>query len=153
MLKRQQASSRSSPEPQLPPPKKIERALILDAIREPGNLGAILRTAVGAGVDIVMLAPECADSFNPKGGTSGGRRAFPHPTSPLRAGRKSPPPVASSGFTWLIRPLAQITPRSIGRALPWALIVSNEAHGPSAAARRLATERTCASLWRTRPTR
>ncbi len=40
--------------------------LILDGIRDPGNLGTILRTSAAAGVQGVILAPGCADVISPK---------------------------------------------------------------------------------------
>jgi RNA methyltransferase, TrmH family len=40
--------------------------LILDGIRDPGNLGTILRTAGAAGVDGIWLGPGCVDAYNPK---------------------------------------------------------------------------------------
>lgn len=41
-------------------------ALALDGVRDPGNVGTILRTAVAAGVDAVLLLPGTADPFGPK---------------------------------------------------------------------------------------
>ncbi|MYD10786.1 MAG: RNA methyltransferase [Chloroflexi bacterium] len=52
------------PKPAIPQP--ASRALILDAVREPGNLGAILRSAAAAGVELAILAPGCVDPYNPK---------------------------------------------------------------------------------------
>jgi len=52
--------------PRPPLPKAAERVLILDGIREPGNLGAIMRSAAAAGVDLVILAPACVDPYNSK---------------------------------------------------------------------------------------
>ncbi|MFI5274258.1 MAG: TrmH family RNA methyltransferase, partial [Ktedonobacterales bacterium] len=40
--------------------------LLLDAISDPGNLGAVLRSALAADADEVLLGPGCADPFNPK---------------------------------------------------------------------------------------
>jgi TrmH family RNA methyltransferase len=40
--------------------------LILDGIRDPGNLGTLLRTAQAAGVQAVFLPPGGADAFSPK---------------------------------------------------------------------------------------
>jgi TrmH family RNA methyltransferase len=40
--------------------------LILDGIRDPGNLGTILRSAESAGVGQVLLAPGTVDLYNPK---------------------------------------------------------------------------------------
>lgn len=38
----------------------------LESIRDPGNLGTIIRSAVAFGVDYVMLSSDCADIYNPK---------------------------------------------------------------------------------------
>jgi len=40
--------------------------LLLDAIRDPGNLGTLIRSAVGAGYDGVLLYGDCVEPFNPK---------------------------------------------------------------------------------------
>ena len=40
--------------------------LVLDGLRDPGNLGTILRTAAAGGVDAVLLTPGSADPFQPK---------------------------------------------------------------------------------------
>ena len=40
--------------------------LVLDFIRDPGNLGTLLRTAAAAGVQAVFLPPETTDAFAPK---------------------------------------------------------------------------------------
>jgi TrmH family RNA methyltransferase len=49
-----------------PLPAHPSMILILDAISTPGNLGTMLRTAAAAGVDAVLLAPNCVDPYNPK---------------------------------------------------------------------------------------
>jgi TrmH family RNA methyltransferase len=51
---------------QLPIPPSLSFALILDQIRDPGNLGTLLRTAAAAGVQVVFLPPETAEAFAPK---------------------------------------------------------------------------------------
>ena len=40
--------------------------MVLDNLQDPGNLGTIVRTAEGAGVDAVFLSRESVDIFNPK---------------------------------------------------------------------------------------
>lgn len=40
--------------------------LVLDEIRDPGNLGTIVRTADAAGVNGIILLEGCADLFSPK---------------------------------------------------------------------------------------
>jgi TrmH family RNA methyltransferase len=52
------------PRAELPPDP--QRILILDSIRDPGNMGTILRTAAAAGVQAVLLSPTCVDPYNPK---------------------------------------------------------------------------------------
>jgi len=47
----------------LPLPTALHFLLILDGLRDPGNLGTVLRTAVAAGVQAVLLAPGCADAW------------------------------------------------------------------------------------------
>ena len=50
----------------LPIPYSPDFLLILDQIRDPGNLGTLLRTASAAGVDAVILPPKTTDAFSPK---------------------------------------------------------------------------------------
>lgn len=40
--------------------------LILEDIQDPGNLGTMIRTAEGAGMDGIILSKGCVDIFNPK---------------------------------------------------------------------------------------
>ena len=40
--------------------------LALDRIRDPGNMGTILRTADWFGIKLVVCSPDCVDAFNPK---------------------------------------------------------------------------------------
>jgi len=39
--------------------------LYLEGVQDPGNLGAIIRSAAGLGAAAVLLAPECADPWGP----------------------------------------------------------------------------------------
>ena len=50
----------------LPLPHPLNFALIADSIRDPGNLGTLLRTAAAAGVQAVLLPPETTEPFAPK---------------------------------------------------------------------------------------
>lgn len=40
--------------------------LVADGIRDPGNMGTLLRSAAAAGVDQVLFTPSTVDPFNPK---------------------------------------------------------------------------------------
>lgn len=112
--------------------------LILDSVRDPGNLGAILRLATGAAVPLVLLGPGTVDLYNPKVVRSAMGAHFSLLALPAEwdeiaahcAGR--PVYVADSAGG---EPYYQ---------LDWtqscALIVSDEAHGPGPDALRLASQ-------------
>tara|TARA_X000000950_G_scaffold284011_1_gene386184 strand:- start:721 stop:1425 length:705 start_codon:yes stop_codon:yes gene_type:complete len=44
----------------------FSKILLLDRIRDPGNLGTLIRSAVGAGYDAILLYGDCVDPTNPK---------------------------------------------------------------------------------------
>jgi TrmH family RNA methyltransferase len=50
----------------IPLPEDLDLVLILDQIRDPGNLGTILRSADSAGVQAVFLSPGSVDPYSPK---------------------------------------------------------------------------------------
>jgi len=54
------------PIPNLSRPEHPTLTLILDCVRNPGNLGTILRTALAVGVEQVLLTPGTVDASNPK---------------------------------------------------------------------------------------
>lgn len=43
-----------------------ERALALCGVRDPSNLGAVIRSAAAFGIDTVILSGDCADIYSPK---------------------------------------------------------------------------------------
>lgn len=47
-------------------PRPEEFVLVLDDIRDPGNLGTIIRTADWYGINHIIASPETADFYNPK---------------------------------------------------------------------------------------
>jgi len=52
--------------PEVPLQKKVDPVIVLDGIRDPGNLGTILRTAAAMDVEAVLLTPGTTDPFSPK---------------------------------------------------------------------------------------
>jgi len=56
----------ASMKPNQPLTVQNEYALILDDIRDPGNLGTIIRTADWYGIDKIIASEETADFYNPK---------------------------------------------------------------------------------------
>ena len=53
-------------EASLPESISGKRMFYLDSIRDPGNLGTILRIADWFGLDFVILSPDCVDIYNHK---------------------------------------------------------------------------------------
>lgn len=47
-------------------PKKVKRLLVADGIKDPGNLGTLIRTALAFGFDGLYLLHDCVDPFNDK---------------------------------------------------------------------------------------
>ncbi len=47
-------------------PQDMDFVIIADGLRDPGNLGTLLRSAAAAGAQAVLLSPTCADVFAPK---------------------------------------------------------------------------------------
>ena len=68
------------PQFELPIPPKPDFVLIADEIRDPGNLGTLLRTARAAGVSAALLSPGTVDHFSPKVLRSGMGAHFNLPT-------------------------------------------------------------------------
>ena len=46
--------------------KPTGRALLLDGVSDPGNMGAIIRTANAAGYNEIYLTDDCTDPYSPK---------------------------------------------------------------------------------------
>jgi len=113
--------------------------LVLDNIRDPGNLGTILRTAQATCVEAVVLSKGCVDPYSPKVvraamGAHLDLALFHSVTWPdierLVEGKRRV--LADAG--------GQFTPWEFDWAPPVALFVGNEAHGAGPEARRMAQE-------------
>jgi TrmH family RNA methyltransferase len=50
----------------IPLPPSPSLVVILDSLRDPGNLGTLMRTCLAAEVDGLLLSPETVDPFSPK---------------------------------------------------------------------------------------
>lgn len=50
----------------LPLPSTLSFVILADQIRDPGNMGTLIRTAEAAGADAVLLSPGTVDAFAPK---------------------------------------------------------------------------------------
>lgn len=128
------------PYPERPFPPDFDFALVVDGVQNPGNLGAILRTADAAGVPGVLLGPGTVDPTNPKvvRGAAGA-----HFRLPVRvAGDWAAIGEAVAGLTVY---LADATGGPFYDRVDWrepsALIVGSEAHGAGSGAESLAKAR------------
>ena len=54
------------PFPKLQELENLNSVLILDQIRDPGNMGTLLRSAAAAAFNSVWLTPDCVDIYSPK---------------------------------------------------------------------------------------
>ncbi|OQA46149.1 MAG: 23S rRNA (uridine(2479)-2'-O)-methyltransferase [Chloroflexi bacterium ADurb.Bin325] len=127
------------PLPQHAAPPAPRLALVLDRLRDPGNLGTILRSAEAAGVDLVLLAPGCTDPWSPKVVRAGMGAHFRLPIIagdwPTLARHIAGRPV------WLAEAQAAVAYDRVDWTAPAALVVGGETAGLSAEAGRLATGR------------
>jgi len=124
---------------QLPIPRPLTFALILDQIRDPGNLGALLRTAAAAGVQAVFLPPETADPFAPKVVRAGMGAHF---RVPMRTSSWNEINIATAGLTVHLADMEGDLPCwQADFRTPLALVVGGEAEGAGQAAKELATSR------------
>lgn len=44
----------------------IERAIVIENLQDPGNVGTVIRSANAFGIDAVIMVGACADLYNPK---------------------------------------------------------------------------------------
>ncbi len=125
---------------ELPLPENPWLVLVVDRVRDPGNLGTILRSAEAAGASQVILTPTTVDVYSPKvvRGAMGAHFYLPIATG-----------VSWSEMAEALEDrqilLAEAKGDKIYYEVDWtkpsALIVSSEAEGASQEAKRLATER------------
>lgn len=113
------------PKPELPANPK--RVLILDAIQEPGNMGTILRTAGASDVQVVILAPNCVDPYNPKVIRSGMGAHFRLPI--IEADWANIRGYCEHIEHYLATGSGELSYTDVDWTEAWALVIGNEAHG------------------------
>ncbi len=126
--------------PAVPDPAAARSAptiLVLDGLRDPGNLGACLRVAAGADCRHVLLAPGCVDLYNPKvvRGAMGAHArivAWQCPWPDIRT-------VCEGRDVWVADASGRRDYDAVDWRQPNAVVIGGEATGISLEARSLAT--------------
>lgn len=126
------------PLPELALSRPPQRVLVLDQLRDPGNVGTILRTAWAANLDAVLLAPDTVDPFNPKVVRAAMGAHFSLPIHALEWDRISGV-LESVPRIYLADARGELDFLRADWSPPIALIIGGEAEGVSAQARALAT--------------
>lgn len=120
----------------LPWPVKADFLLVVDGVRDPGNLGTLLRTAWAAGVQGVILAPGCVDAFSPKVLRAGMGAQFRLPVE--RRTWEQIREIAHSLNFYLAETEQAVPCWDADLHSPLALIIGGEAEGAGSQARSLA---------------
>jgi len=124
--------------------------LVLDALADPGNLGTILRSALAADVDEVLLTRRCVDPYNPKVVRAASGAHWRLPIAPQQSWEQIAGRLAGAPKTvqvLLAEARADRPYYDFDLTQRTALIIGNEAHGPSSEARRLATASASIPMW------
>ena len=128
----------------LPRPEKPDFLLVLDGVRDPGNLGTILRTAGAAGVQSVLIPPGSADHYAPKVVRAGMGAHFRLPVGRLdwEELRQYLTPLVEGGLcVYLADSSGELAYTRADFSRPLALIVGGEAQGAGKEALDLAQQK------------
>jgi RNA methyltransferase, TrmH family len=110
-------------------PREPRFILILDGIRDPGNLGTILRTAAAAGVEGVLLTPGSTDVLAPKVLRSGMGAHFHLPIHSLTWDEIRKYLIPPGVNVYLADVAGASTYTDVDMKSPLALIIGGEAQG------------------------
>lgn len=115
--------------PEAVEPKRQPLIIALDGVRDPGNMGTIIRMADWFDVDLVLLSEDCVDIWNPKvvQSTMGSlARVLPIRTD-LPSKLKS---LQSEGYHIRIADMDGTSSATIDWSEPTVIVMGNEANGP-----------------------
>ncbi|MBG7610516.1 MAG: RNA methyltransferase, partial [Anaerolineae bacterium] len=120
-------------------PSELNFILIADGLRDPGNLGTLLRTALAAGVQLVLLPPGTVDPFAPKTVRAAMGAHFHLPVINCSWGDISK--LTDPLQIFLANAHAELSYYSVDFSNPLALIIGSEADGTGSEANSLKTTR------------
>lgn len=125
----------------LPLPQKLSFVLVVDNLRDPGNLGTILRSAAAAAVDAVLIPPGSVDVTSPKVVRAAMGAHFRLPLVRLNWDEIRQICYDHHLMVFLADAHGQIAYDQANFRQPFLLIIGGEAEGASAPARSLARQR------------
>jgi len=123
---------------EVPINNSLNFVLIPDQIRDPGNLGTLLRTAAATGVQAILLPPETTDAFAPKVVRAGMGAHF---RLPIREMKWEEIREQTKGMQVFLADMDGKSCWETDHSKPLALIVGGEADGASDEARKLSTQK------------
>ena len=121
----------------LPMPARIASLLVLDQVRDPGNAGALLRSAEAAGVDCVLCSPQTVDPYNPKVVRAAMGAHFRLPIRRVQDWDEACALIDTIGQCFLADASGAVAYNVVDWSRPSVLIIGGEAEGASAHARRV----------------
>jgi TrmH family RNA methyltransferase len=111
-----------------PAPERLTLAVVIDGLADPGNLGTLLRTALGAGAEAVFLTAGTVDAYNPKVVRAAMGAHF---HLPLIGGAPEAIMERLGRLPlWLAQPRGGRPYDHVDLRSPLALVIGGEAHGP-----------------------
>jgi TrmH family RNA methyltransferase len=120
----------------LPIPEAPNFILIPDQIRDPGNLGTLLRSAAATGVQAVLIPPETTDAFAPKVLRAGMGAHF---RLPIHSIEWEDIQKQTRGLQVYIADMDGASCWEMDLRQPLALIIGSETEGASGSARKIAS--------------
>lgn len=127
----------------LPVSNPLDFVLISDRIRDPGNLGTLLRSAAATGVQAVLFPPETTDPFSPKVVRAGMGAHFRLPIYTLKWEEIKEFVSTTHNLHTYIADMEGTSCWETNLSRPLALIIGGEAEGASDEACRLAAQKIC----------
>ncbi len=123
-----------------PIPERLDFLLIPDQIRDPGNLGTLIRSASAAGAQAVLIPPHTADAYAPKVVRAAMGAHFHLPVRSL-TWEEIHEVISAAGLGVYLADMKGETCWEADLRQPLALIIGGEAEGASEEAQALASKR------------